>query len=70
MGGAELAVSDSTTTSKPPFPPNTQIREGDQPPKTTSVPLPVNVTVRREIDRLARQTEGISKALKRLKESV
>lgn len=45
--------------------PDTQQSNGGVKPKPAK-----NDTVRREIDRLARQTEGISKALKRLKESV
>lgn len=40
------------------------------PEKTTSTNSDSNVTVRREIDRLARQTEGISKALKRVRDSL
>lgn len=47
--------------------PGTQQGNGGVEPKRKPVS---NDNVRREIDRLARQTEGISKALKRLKESV
>lgn len=61
----ELQQSDVVNSPLPSrFP---EITGLDSAPEPKAAP---SDTVRREIDRLARQTEGISKALKRLKDAV